>query len=132
MMMKNTFQIWQNHHIISYFFVVVQWQHQKATVLYFVLCMCAILISHTDQMLQLCACPWHCVPMFPPGGGSTVMSAIFETFDCNGSLLYASSRSDHPPLSAEKISLFLSNLVPEIFVPKFVLIIHQKVLFNCF
>ncbi len=37
-----------------------------------------------------------------------------------------------PPLSAEKISLSLSYLVPEILGPKVGLIFHQNVLFNSF
>ncbi len=41
-------------------------------------------------------------------------------FDPNGSLVYASSRSDWPPLSAENISLSLSHIVPEMLEPNFV------------
>ncbi len=38
---------------------------------------------------------------------------IFETFDLIGYLFYASSRSDWPTLSVEKISLSRSHLVPD-------------------
>ncbi len=37
-----------------------------------------------------------------------------------------------PPLSAEKIGLSLSHLVPKISRPKVGLMFHQNVLFNCF
>ncbi len=47
------------------------------------------------------------------------MTPVFEIFDPNGSLFYASSRSDLQPLSAEKNGLSLSHLVPAIFGLKF-------------
>ncbi len=47
-----------------------------------------------------------------------------------GSLSYTLSGSDRPPLSAEKISLFLPHLIPEILGSKIGLIFHQYVLFN--
>ncbi len=51
------------------------------------------------------------------------MTPIFEDFFYkNGSLFYASSHSNWSPLSAEKIGLSLSYLVPEILGPKVVLI----------
>ncbi len=56
------------------------------------------------------------------------MTPVFEIFYPIGSLFYALSRSDRTSLSAEKISLFLSHLVSEIFGPKFSLIFHQNVL----
>ncbi len=43
-----------------------------------------------------------------------MITSILGIFNPNGSLFYASSRSNWPPLSAEKISLSLSHLVPEI------------------
>ncbi len=57
---------------------------------------------------------------------------VFEIFYPIGSLFYASSRSDWPPLSAEKVSLSLSHLVSEILGPKVGLMFHQNVLFNSF
>ncbi len=56
----------------------------------------------------------------------------FEVFNPTGSHFYASSNSDWPSLSAEKIVLSLSHLVPEIFGPKVGLIFHHNVLFNHF
>ncbi len=50
---------------------------------------------------------------------------MFEMFDPIGSLFYAPTWSDCPPLSAGKISLSLSHLVPEILGPKFGLMFHQ-------
>ncbi len=55
----------------------------------------------------------------------------FGDFNPIGSLFYTSSQSDWP-LSAEKIGLSLSHLVPEILGPKIDLIIYKKVLFNRF
>ncbi len=57
---------------------------------------------------------------------------IFEIFYLIGPLLYASSQSDWPPLSTEKIGLSLSHLVPEILGPKVGLIFHHNLLFNSF
>ncbi len=37
---------------------------------------------------------------------------LFKIFNPIGSLFYASRQSDWPPLSAERISLSLSHLVP--------------------
>ncbi len=48
------------------------------------------------------------------------------------SLFYTSTQSDRPPLSAEKIGLSLSYLVPEILGPKVGLIFHQNVFLNRF
>ncbi len=45
---------------------------------------------------------------------------------------YTSTRSDWPPLSAEKIGLSLPHLVPEILGPKVGLILTQNVLLNSF
>ncbi len=42
----------------------------------------------------------------------------FGDFQSIGSLFYNSTESDWPPLSAEKIGLSLSHLVPEILGPK--------------
>ncbi len=50
------------------------------------------------------------------------MTPVFIIFDLIGSLFYASSQSDWHPLSAEKSSLSLLHLVPEILGPKVVLI----------
>ncbi len=50
---------------------------------------------------------------------------MFEMFDPIGSLFYAPTWSDCPPLSAGKVSLSLSHLVPEILGPKFGLMFHQ-------
>ncbi len=47
-----------------------------------------------------------------------------------GSLFHTSTQSDWPPLSAEKIGLSLSHLVPEILGTKVDVIVHQNVLFN--
>ncbi len=60
------------------------------------------------------------------------MTPVLGISDPIGSLLYTSAQSDWPPLSAEKIGLSLSHLVPEILGPKFGLIFHQNVLFNRF
>ncbi len=63
------------------------------------------------------------------------MTPVFEIFALIGSLVYASSRSDSPPLSAEKKSvLSISHLVLEIPVlgSKVGLHFHQNVLFNNF
>ncbi len=60
------------------------------------------------------------------------MTSILVIFNPIGSLSYTATRSDGPPLSAEKISLSLSHLVPEILGPKIVLFFHQNVLFNRF
>ncbi len=49
-----------------------------------------------------------------------------------GSLFYALSRSDWPHISAETISLSLSDLVPEILGHKFGLIFHKILLFILF
>ncbi len=46
------------------------------------------------------------------------MTPIFEIFYLIGSLFYASSRSDGPPLYAEKLGLSPSHLLAEIFGPK--------------
>ncbi len=61
-----------------------------------------------------------------------MVTVIFEMFNLIGSLFYAPSRSDLLHLSAEKIGLSLSHLVPEIHGPKVGLIFHQNVLFNSF
>ncbi len=53
-------------------------------------------------------------------------------FDPNGSLCYASSQSDWPPISAEKIGLSLSYLVSELLRPKVGLIVPQNLFFNSF
>ncbi len=53
-------------------------------------------------------------------------------FKSDWSLFDASSRSDVPPLSVEKIGLSLSHLVPEILEPKVGLLFHQNILFNNF
>ncbi len=45
---------------------------------------------------------------------------------------YTITQSDSPPLSAEKIGLSLSHLVPEILGPNVGLIFHQNLLFNRF
>ncbi len=46
--------------------------------------------------------------------GSAVMTTVFVIVIQIWSLLYVATRSDRPPLSAEKISLCLSHLVLEI------------------
>ncbi len=58
------------------------------------------------------------------------MTPLLGIFNPIGSLFYTSAQSDWPPLSAEKIGLSLSHLVPEILGHKFGLIFHQNVLFN--
>ncbi len=63
---------------------------------------------------------------FTPGVGVILYLVMVE------SLFYTSTQSDWPPLSAEKISLSLSHLVPEILGPKVGLIFDQNVLFNRF
>ncbi len=60
------------------------------------------------------------------------MTPVFGMSDPIGSLFYTSAQSDGPPLSAEKIGLSLSHLVPEILGPKFGLIFHQNILFKRF
>ncbi len=57
------------------------------------------------------------------------MSPVFWIFNLIGSLFYTSAQSDWPPISAEKIGLSLSHLVPEKLGPKVGLNIHQNVLF---
>ncbi len=58
---------------------------------------------------------------------------VFEIFDPIGSLIYASSSSDSPPLSAERKSVcLLSHLVPEILGPKVGLIFHHNALLKSF
>ncbi len=47
-----------------------------------------------------------------------MMTLVFKILNHIGSLCYASTRSHWPPLSAEKIGLYLSHLVPEICGPK--------------
>ncbi len=61
-----------------------------------------------------------------------VMIPTCEICDPSESLFYTSNQSDWPPLSAEKIDLSLSYLVPEISEPKLGLIFHQNELFNSF
>ncbi len=60
------------------------------------------------------------------------MTIVLGIFNLLGSLLYTSTQSDFPPLSAEKIGLSLSHLVPEILGLTFGQIFHQNVLFNRF
>ncbi len=60
------------------------------------------------------------------------MTPVLGTFNPIGSLFYTSTQSDWSPLSAEKIDLSLSTLVPEIPGPKVSQIFHQNVLFNRF
>ncbi len=55
---------------------------------------------------------------------------LFWVFNPIGSLFYTPTQSDWPPLSAEKIGLSPSHLVPEILRPKVGLIFHQNVLVN--
>ncbi len=47
------------------------------------------------------------------------LNPVFFFFDSNGSLFYASMRSDWPLRSAEKSGMSLSHLVAEIFWPTF-------------
>ncbi len=61
-------------------------------------------------------------------GGSAVMPLVLGIFISIGSLFYTSTHSDWPPLSAEKIGLSLSHLVPEILGSKVCLFFHQNVL----
>ncbi len=73
--------------------------------------------------------------MAPWYGGSSVRTPLLGIFNLIGSLCCASSWSDWPPLkslSAEKIGLSLSHLVPEILGPKVALIFYQNVLFSIF
>ncbi len=59
------------------------------------------------------------------------MTPVFSLFfNPIGYLFYTSTQSDWPPLSAKKIGLSLSHLVPEIQGPKVGLIFQQTVLFN--
>ncbi len=51
---------------------------------------------------------------------------VFEIFNLNVSLYYASSRSDGPVLFALIIGLSLSHLVLEILRPKVNLIFHKN------
>ncbi len=60
------------------------------------------------------------------------MPLIFGIFNLIRSLFYTSTQSDLLHLSAEKIGLSVSHIVPEILGPKFGLIFHQNVLFNRF
>ncbi len=60
------------------------------------------------------------------------MTPIFGIFNLIGSLFYTSTQSNWLPLSAEKISLSLSHLVPEILGRKFGKMFYQNVLFNRF
>ncbi len=57
---------------------------------------------------------------------------VLGGFNPPGSLFYTSTQFDLPPLSAKKIGLPLSHLVPEILRPKIGLLFHQNVLFNRF
>ncbi len=59
------------------------------------------------------------------------MTPVFQIFDPIGSILYLNTIR-LTPFSAEKISLSLSHLVPEILGPKVGIIFHQNVLFNRF
>ncbi len=59
------------------------------------------------------------------------MTLIFEIFDLIGSIFYASSRADRPPLLAEK-NQFVSITFRYLLGPKVGLIFHQNVLFNSF
>ncbi len=57
----------------------------------------------------------------------------FGDFQFDSVPIYATSRSDWPPLSVErKNDLSLLHLVPEIFGLQFGLMFHQNVLFNSF
>ncbi len=49
---------------------------------------------------------------------SAVKILVFVIFNLNGSLFYTLTPSKWPPLSAEKLCLSLSHLVPEILGPK--------------
>ncbi len=60
------------------------------------------------------------------------MTPVFGIFNPTGSLFYTSTQSDGPPLSAEKIGLSLSHLVPEILGLTVGLIFHRNVFFNRF
>ncbi len=60
------------------------------------------------------------------------MTPVLEIFYPIGSIFYISTQSDFPTLSAEKISLSRSHLLPEILGPNVGLIFHQNVLFNRF
>ncbi len=60
------------------------------------------------------------------------MTSVLGICNLIGSLFYTSTQSDWLPLSAEKISLSPSHLVPEIIGPKVDLIFHQNVLVNRF
>ncbi len=61
------------------------------------------------------------------------MTPVFEDFFyLTASLFYASSQSDSPTLSAERIGLSLSHLVPKILGHKVGLIFQQNLLFNSF
>ncbi len=60
------------------------------------------------------------------------MTTVFDIFDPTGSIFYTSTQSYWPSVSAEKNSLSLSHLVPEILGPKFGVIFHRIVLFNSF
>ncbi len=60
------------------------------------------------------------------------MTPIWGIFNMIGSLCYTLTQSNWSPFSAEKISLSLSHLVPEILWPKVGLIFHQNVLVNRF
>ncbi len=53
------------------------------------------------------------------------MTPVIFIFNPIGSLFYTSTQSD---VSAEKIGLSLSHLVPEILGPKVGLIFHQQIL----
>ncbi len=57
----------------------------------------------------------------------TTTTTVFEIFNPNGAIFYASPRSDWPSLSAEKTGLSLSYLVPEILGPKVGLIVCQNI-----
>ncbi len=84
------------------------------------------LIPHNGQT------PWRVIQYLVMVGRFRSDDTRFWDFWSNGALFYTSAQSNWLPLSADKIGLSLSHLVPEILGPTVGQIFHQNVLFNCF
>ncbi len=65
-------------------------------------------------------------------GTSTLLTPVFDIFQCHWVLLLCPTRSYWPPLSAEKICLSLSHSVPEIIWPKVGQFFHKNLSFDTF
>ncbi len=83
-----------------------------------------MLLIHTSLLADSCGCIMFALSNI---GNSCQLDIMLIR-----SLLNTSTQSDGPTLSAEKICLSISHLVPEILGPKVGLIFHLNVFFNRF